>query len=441
MTTLTAMPKYEAYKDSGVEWIGEIPIHWELKKLKFISFINKQSLPENTSRNLTLEYVDIGSVTLEKGIEKVESFSFSDAPSRARRMANEGDTVVSTVRTYLKAIAYVDDISSKYIYSTGFAVITPKCLKFSKYLTSFIKSDAFTKQVDDVAKGMSYPAINSTDLSNLFIAEPPESEHISIANFLDEKIAKIDEAITIKEKQIELLKERKQIIIQQAVTQGLDPTVPMKDSGVEWIGQIPAHWEMKPLKLHLKKIIDNRGRTPAFGDNGIPMLEVKNITDGDLYPTEQFDKFVIPSVVEKYERDKVAIGDVLISTVGATSGKTVLIKNSPTYFICQNVVGLRPDIDLGSEFLNYTLSAVYFKTSLQMINKGNTIDNLKVSVFINNTIVMPPLQEQEKIAAHIELESRKTNNAIDILINQINKLKEYKTTLINSAVTGKIKVV
>ena len=171
------------------------------------------------------------------------------------------------------------------------------------------------------------------------------------------------------------------------------------------------------------------------------MLEVKNITDGDLYPTEQFDKFVIPSVVEKYERDKVAIGDVLISTVGATSGKTVLIKNSPTYFICQNVVGLRPDIDLGSEFLNYTLSAVYFKTSLQMINKGNTIDNLKVSVFINNTIVMPPLQEQEKIAAHIELESRKTNNAIDILINQINKLKEYKTTLINSAVTGKIKVV
>jgi type I restriction enzyme S subunit len=215
--------------------------------------------------------------------------------------------------------------------------------------------------------------LNTDTVGNIYIGLPSLKEQTAIANFLDEKTAKIDEAIAIKEQQIELLKERKQIIIQQAVTQGLDPTVPMKDSGVEWIGKIPAHWEMKPLKLHLKKIIDNRGRTPAFGDNGIPMLEVKNITDGDLYPTEQFDKFVIPSVVEKYERDKVAIGDVLISTVGATSGKTVLIKNSPTYFICQNVVGLRPDIDLGSEFLNYTLSAVYFKTSLQMINKGNTV--------------------------------------------------------------------
>ena len=159
--TLTAMPKYDTYKDSGVEWIGDIPAHWNINKLKFISNINSKTLPENTPGDFLFDYVDIGSVTLENGIEKVETFLFSDAPSRARRLAKQGDTVVSTVRTYLKAISYVDRKSSEYIYSTGFAVINPKDENSSKYLTHFIKSDAFTNQVDDVAEGISYPAINS----------------------------------------------------------------------------------------------------------------------------------------------------------------------------------------------------------------------------------------------------------------------------------------
>src|SRR5690606_9425810 len=117
------------------------------------------------------------------------------------------------------------------------------------YLGYSVKSSSFTEQVDLVAKGMSYPAINSTELGNLYLLEPPVDQQTLIANFLDQKTAQIDEAITIKEQQIALLKERKQIIIQKAVTQGLNPDVPMKDSGVDWIGEIPAHWEVRRSKF------------------------------------------------------------------------------------------------------------------------------------------------------------------------------------------------
>ena len=436
MTTLTVMPKYEVYKDSGGEWIGEIPIHWELKKLKFISFINKQSLPENTSRNLTLEYVDIGSVTLEKGIEKVESFSFSDAPSRARRMANEGDTVVSTVRTYLKAIAYVDDISSKYIYSTGFAVITPKCLKFSKYLTSFIKSDAFTKQVDDVAKGMSYPAINSTDLSNLFIAEPPESEHIAIANFLDEKTAKIDEAIAIKEQQIELLKERKQIIIQHAVTQGLDPTVPMKDSGVEWIGKIPAHWEVKKIKFIFDKV--RTGTTPStanqnYFDGEINWFGPKDMNSSTLIFSE---RKISELAIKKGEAFLFPADSVLVVGIGATSGKTSYLNEAASFN--QQVTGFHSE-QIVNKYMYYVISSM----SMMMLGLANytTLPILNNEFFKNFILPVPSNAEQIDIINFIESEFVSINKMSMYLDMQIEKLKEYKTTLINSAVTGKIKVV
>ncbi|MCK0206390.1 restriction endonuclease subunit S, partial [Ornithobacterium rhinotracheale] len=154
-------------KDSGVEWLGEIPAHWEVKKLKFCTEINKNSLDENTKSNLPIKYVDIGSVSFENGIEKVENYTFANSPSRARRIAKINNIIVSTVRTYLKAITLVKEEFSDCVFSTGFAILECKNMLNSYFLSFFVKSDAFTKQVDLSSKGMSYPAINSTDLSNL----------------------------------------------------------------------------------------------------------------------------------------------------------------------------------------------------------------------------------------------------------------------------------
>lgn len=205
-------------KDSGVEWIGQVPEHWEVKKLKFVSKINQHTLPENTNGSLSIKYVDIGSVSFENGIEKVENFSFKNAPSRARRLANRGDIVVSTVRTYLKAITMVKEEHQDCIFSTGFAVITSnECLE-DNFFDLYAKSDAFTEQVSVFSKGMSYPAINSTDLSNLWITVPPISEQQKIADYLETQVSKINQAIALKTAHIEKLKEYKSVLINDVVT-------------------------------------------------------------------------------------------------------------------------------------------------------------------------------------------------------------------------------
>ncbi len=205
-------------KDSGVEQIGEMPAHWEIKKIKFISNINEKSLDERTDKNFEFDYVDIGSVTFENGIENTERYMFLDSPSRARRLANDGDTIVSPVRTYLKAIDYISKDKENYVYSTGFAVISPRKGIYPKFLRSFVHSNAFTNQVDDSSKGMSYPAINSTQLSNLFVVVPPENEQKQINDTLEYELGKIITVIEKQALQIEKLKEYKSTLINSAVT-------------------------------------------------------------------------------------------------------------------------------------------------------------------------------------------------------------------------------
>lgn len=205
-------------KDSGIDSIGVIPEQWELKKLKFISQINKSVLPENTKENFKIKYVDIGSVTYEEGVTKSEEFEFKAAPSRARRLAAANDTILSTVRTYLKAIDFIDKAKAQFVYSTGFAILTPNEQVFPKFLTYFVWCYAFTNQVKDSSKGISYPAINSTDLSNLSVVIPPISEQIEIVKKVETLNNQINQSVATYKKQIENLEEYKTVLINQAVT-------------------------------------------------------------------------------------------------------------------------------------------------------------------------------------------------------------------------------
>ena len=205
-------------KDSGVEWIGEIPEEWEVKRLKNICEINQRALPETTQKDFEFNYVDIGSVSLEEGITETELFLFKNAPSRARRLAKNGDTVISTVRTYLKAIDFINQDKAKYIYSTGFAVLEPKPFIYPQFLANFVRSDAFTEQVTVKSKGMSYPAINSSDLSRLFVVQCEYIEQKEISVYIETASEKIERAIDLKQQEIEKLKEYKSSLINGVVT-------------------------------------------------------------------------------------------------------------------------------------------------------------------------------------------------------------------------------
>lgn len=271
------MKKYQKYKDSGVEWIGEIPENWEVKKLKYIAEVNSDTLTEKENDDFELEYIDISSVNSNGEIIGDNHYFFSESPSRARRIVNYGDTIVSTVRTYLKAIAFIDFEKENLICSTGFAVIHPLQGLVPKFLFYIFRYNRIIEKIMALSKGVSYPAIDSEDIKTIEVWMPSPSEQTAIANYLDEKTAKIDKLIANKQKLIELFKEERAAIINQAVTKGIDLNVKLKPSGIEWLGDIPEHWDSLKLKRCSVIITDGEHISPNFINEGVPFLSAKDV--------------------------------------------------------------------------------------------------------------------------------------------------------------------
>jgi type I restriction enzyme, S subunit len=202
-------------KDSGIEWIGQVPEQWEVKRLKDCVDCNIKSLGEDTKRDKAIQYVEISDVTYANGIENVQNLTFGEAPSRARRITKKGDVIVSTVRTYLKAIAKIEE--ENIIVSTGFAVLHPtKC--DGSFLSYYVLADAFLNKVEIYSKGTSYPAINASDLVTIHIPLPPLSEQHSIAAYLDDKCGKIDSIVANLNKQISRYGDLKRSLIDEVIT-------------------------------------------------------------------------------------------------------------------------------------------------------------------------------------------------------------------------------
>ena len=266
------MKPYPTYKDSGLSWLGSIPPHWTVLPLKYFLGINRETLPENTPADYAIEYLDIGNVGSTGIIGPAERMIFKDAPSRARRIVKPGDTVISTVRTYLKAIAHIDDCSNNFVASTGFAVLTPGKDVLPRYVAYVVHGYAFINQVTAESKGVNYPAITSVELGNIKITTVTDlSEQAAIVAYLDRKTADIGRFITKKRQLIALLTEQKVAIINQAVTRGLNPDVPMRESGIEWLGEFPAHWARK----HLKYLFREADRRTVTGEQGLLSLRLK----------------------------------------------------------------------------------------------------------------------------------------------------------------------
>lgn len=209
-------------KDSGVEWLGNIPEHWNISKLKYLVSCNDETLNENTDPTYEFQYVDISSVSLFEGITNKEDLVFYDSPSRARRIVKQGDVIVSTVRTYLKAIAQVDECQDNLIVSTGFAVLRPQTELLPKFLGYWVQSDYLVSNIMSNSVGVSYPAINSTDLVRLPIVQVSRSEQEEIVTYLDNETYHIDQMINATKNIIGKLNEYRSALITQAVTGKID---------------------------------------------------------------------------------------------------------------------------------------------------------------------------------------------------------------------------
>lgn len=319
---------YPKYKDSGVAWLGEVPKHWDAKPLKYVASVNDEVLPESTPPDWDLLYVDIGSVHRVEGITKKEPMIFESAPSRARRLVSAGDTIVSTVRTYLRAIAPVQNPEPNLVVSTGFAVIRPRKIE-PEYLSFHLRSSYFIENVVSRSVGVSYPATNATEVIKIPIVRPYSPEQFNIATFLNQETKKIDVLVSKKRALIEKLKEKRTVLISHTVIRGLppeaaraaglDPHPKLKPSGVEWLGHVPEHWGFKRLKFILKA---KKGaiKTGPFGSqlqisdmlNGeIKVYNQRTVLDNDVLGGENYissEKYQELNVFEVYP------GDILVTT-------------------------------------------------------------------------------------------------------------------------------
>ncbi|WNB74076.1 restriction endonuclease subunit S [Methylomonas koyamae] len=426
---LAEVPTYEAYKDSGVEWLGEIPAHWDVKPGFTIFNENKRNnRGMKESQVLSLSYGNIVVKPPEKLVGLVpESFE-------TYQLVEPGDIIVRCTdlqndQTSLRTGLAKD----KGIITSAYLNLLVKKGNNSRYWHYYLHSLDITKVIYKFGSGLRQN-LSYLDFKRLPIFDISLSEQTSIAAFLDRKTAQIDQAVAIKEQQISLLKERKQILIQNAVTRGLDPNVPMRDSGVEWIGEIPAHWNLKRLKY----ILNERNERSKTGQE--PLFMVSQ-THGLVVRSEFHEKAeVAQSNVDNkivYKNDLVF--NKLKAHLGVFFKSNIDFKGlvSPDYAVYHSN-GLIDDLKYLEHLFRHPAYIGQFIIRATGIVEG--LIRLYTGDLFKISIPVPPKQEQKTILAHIETQSAKIDQAIAIQQQQIDKLKEYKATLINSTVTGKIRV-
>ncbi|ELD0469450.1 restriction endonuclease subunit S [Escherichia coli] len=406
------MPKYEVYKDSQVQWIGDIPANWHLEKAKWLFY--KADRKPLVDDDIVTCFRD-GQVTLRKN-RRIEGFTNALKEHGYQRIC-KGDLVIHAMDAFAGAIGVSDsDGKSTPVYA---ACVPRKIGKVNSYYYAYYMRDlALSGFIVSLAKGIRERSTDFrfNDFAELLLPFPDYEEQTLIANFLDKKTAQIDDAIAIKEQQISLLKERKQIIIQQAVTQGLDPNVPMKDSGVDWIGKIPEHWEVKKVK-HFGRI--------RSGDS---------ITNSELLDEGLYEVFGGNGLMGFSNYFNVEGDTIVIGRVGALCGNVRYINEKK--WISDNALVLKLVGGLDYQYAQQLLAIA----DLNKLNSSNAQPLITGTKVLNFSVPIPPVGERSAITQFILEQDKLIETAISMQQHQIQKLKEYKTTLINSAVTGKIKI-
>ena len=429
--TLPKYKRYPAYRPSSVEWLGEIPAHWEVKRLKYLATVNDEVLHETTDPDMEITYVDIGNVDSVRGITGAEDLVFEDAPSRARRIVRQGDIIISTVRTYLKAIARIEFTDANLIASTGFAVIRPRDSDdgFGAYALS---APYFVESVVAHSVGVSYPAINASELVCLDVAFPPLPEQRAIAAFLDRETARIDALVATKERLIELLQEKRTTLITRAVTRGLDPSVQMKDSSVEWLGEIPAHWEVKRLK-YLAEFVNGAAFNPAeWGTEGTPIIRIQNLNGGDDF------NYTTRKLSSKYvaQEDNILFG---WSGNRGTSFGPFFWRRKGEYYVNQHIFRVIP-LNVTTEWFYWALKAVTFHVERQAHGIIGMVHITRDELGAIYIPILPSESEQQAIADFLDRETAMLDTLAARVREAIDRLGELRAALISAAVTGRIDV-
>lgn len=422
---------YVEYKDSGIDWVGKVPKHWNIVRIKEMSLINEKSLSQETSDDYSFDYVDISGVTYgTEGFIK-ERITFKEAPSRARRIVRKGDTIISTVRTYLKAVTSINQEVFDLIVSTGFAVLSPKKNINPDYCSYLFKSEFIINEIAALSKGVSYPAINASVIGNLFFITPTIVEQTAIAKYLSRKTAQIDRKIDLLTQKAAKYTNFKESLISETVTKGLDKTASVRASGVEWIGEVPEHWFIKRGKDIFKQTKNKAGSDSSSYD--VLSLTLKGVIKRDLDNM----KGKIPESFDGYQITNINNLVLCLFDMDVTPRIVGYVNQKGIITSAYTVLVGKYELDMKYYFY-YFLEQNRNKSLLA--NSKTLRSTMTFDLFSQLQLPVPTIVEQQNIAEYLDTKTVQIDLIIESINTQIDKLKELRKTLINDVVTGKIKV-
>ena len=396
--------KYERYKDSGVDWLGEIPSDWELGRISAFFSERRQKVSDKDYPALSVTKLGV--------FPQWENVAKSNDGDN-RKLVKKGDFVINSRsdRKGSSGIAKQDGSVSLINIVLKPVNIEPR---YSEYL---FKSYNFIEEFYRVGHGIVADLWTTRfdDIKNSMIALPTFDEQVKIANFLDQKTAQIDQAIALKQQQIEKLGEYKQIVIQNAVTKGLNPNATMKNSGVDWIGDIPEHWEVKKLKYIAKLKSGDTFNSDDFKSTGYPVFGGNGLR----------------GYTDKFNNS----GDyILIGRQGALCGNVNYATGQ--FFATEHAVVVYPKLKYNLSFVGEAIKSANFGR----FSNSAAQPGISVQVVQEVEFAFPSIDEQNEIGTFINEMEKKFDNTVSKYQTQIDRLKEYKNILINQAVTGKIKI-
>ena len=422
------MERYDSYKDSGVKWLGDIPSHWEVKRLG--SYFTERRVKVSDKDFEPLSVTKLGVFPQWENVAKSDD-------GDNRKLVKKGDFVINS-RSDRKGSSGVSDRDGS--VSLINIVLQPRNTVSTKYTNYLLKAYLFIEEFYRNGHGIVADLWTTRfdEMKMIKVAIPTLKEQDAIANYLDATTSNIDEAIAQQQKMIDLLNERKQIIINNAVTKGLDPNVKMKPSGIDWIGDIPEHWEVIKASYVYNHI--GSGTTPKSGqedyysEEGIFFLQTGDLNDGYINDTTK-------KITYKALRDTnlkiYPSGSLVIAMYGATIGKLGILNINTT--VNQACCVLPDTKKMITKYTFYTLLVA--KNDLILQSRGGGQPNISQDTIKNEKLIVPPIKEQKAIVDYIDRFCIPLQVSIEAANKQISLLQERKQIIINDVVTGKVKVI
>ena len=424
------MKQYDSYKDSGVEWIGKIPSHWEVCRFK--DFASLRTDASDDDNKIGLENIE------GKTGRFIETSTEFEGNGTAFQ---EGDIVYGKLRPYLQKV-WLATFDGNAV--GDFFVFRAKENCRNKLLFYIMISDGFTCMCNGATFGAKMPRVSSDFIRGMHLYLPPMVEQDAMISYLDKKCEEIDNFIATQEKRVELLKELRQNIITHAVTRGINHDAPLKDSGVEWIGEVPEHWEIKRIK-HCAQIFGRIGfRGYTTQDLVLEGEGPITLSPSNMQGRMNYDSCTYLSWFKYNESPEIQIhnGDVLFVKTGSTYGKSAYVENLPMEAtINPQIVVFKDFKDSNSKFFYYLLTTDIVQSQVDNTVIGSTIPTIGQEKIRNYVIPIPPLSEQQEIVSYIESQTVRLDKSIEKAEHQIELLQELKQSIITEVVTGKRKVV